>query len=287
MEQKSAIMLRVLMNRYHQGAPDVLLAGLPKDDAADVLAQNISSSDASKILQSPVDLLGEKIHYSWLVPVLETFSKPMQSFLISALPQQNAQALSHLMKRPLVPTQATSVREYLLSLLCQKFSKRSVMPIEFLPETSLTKLGTLNKAELIELIDYLGLFDLAEELRYIVDNVLVKSIYNCLSPKKQHFLRASLHKKEKLKAGKIGLMNWKGDRLQLERLLHRRGLLRFSYALAGQNKDFVWHIVHRLDVGRGHLIGKYYSSKEFPGVTAFLCQQVLNTLNFLNKTSSK
>jgi hypothetical protein len=85
----------------------------------------------------------------------------------------------------------------------------------------------------------------------------------------------------------MDLAGWKGDPGQLERLLHRRGLLRLSCALAGQPRDFVWHIVHRLDVGRGHLLGKYFSSKEIQGVTPFLIQQCLNTLNYLKKTSQQ
>jgi hypothetical protein len=285
MQRKSSIMLRVLMNRYHQGAPDALLAGLPKEGAKEVLEQDVQSSDALQVMLLPLNFLGDRIHYSWLVPAIETFSKQMQPVVISALPSHSSEPLSKLMKRPLLPPQARPVREFLLNILCQKFSDRPVLPVEFLPETPLMQLSTLNKSQLIELIDLLGLFDLAEELRHIVDKVLVKSIYSCLSAKQQQFLRICLHQKEKLKAGKIGLTNWKGDAAQLERLLHRRGLLRLSYALAGQHRDFVWHIVHRLDVGRGHLLEKYYSIKELPGVTAFLSQQILNTLNFLNKSS--
>lgn len=286
MQRKSAIMLRVMMNRYHQGAPSVFLEGLSKEDAQLVLDQEITSTDASQIIIRPNELLGGQIHYSWLQPVIETFSPSMQPLLISALPNEYSQPLTKLMNQPKLPKPMPLARNFLLLALCRKFSKRAVMPMQFLPETALSALITLTKSELLELIDYLGLYDLAEEIRHIVDKVLLNSIYACLSAKKQHYLRICLHQKEKLKAAaKIGLVNWKGDAAQLARLLHRRGLLRLSYALSGQPRDFVWHLAHRLDVGRGHILGKSYSDKEIPGVSPYLAQQVINTLNFLKRTN--
>lgn len=285
MQLKSAIMLRVLMNRYHQGSPASLLGGLSKEDADLVRDQNITSAEAAQILIRPNVLLGEQIHYSWLQPVIETFSPSMQPLLISALPLESSRALSKLMNMPELPKPTPLARQFLLLTLCRKFSKRAVMPMQFLPETTLSPLITLTKTELLELIDYLGIYDLAEEIKHIVDKVLLSSIYACLSAKKQHYLRICLHQKEKLKAAKMGLVNWKGDAAQLERLMHRRGLLRLSYALSGLSRDFVWHLAHRLDVGRGHILGKNYSDKEIPGVSAFLAQQIINTLNFLKRTN--
>ncbi len=284
MELKSAMMVRVLINRFHQGAPEGLLAGLPKADAENVLVHTISSPEAAQVMTQPSHFFKE-IHYSWLQPVIETFSSQLQPLLISALPQDSATALSKLMAHPLVKPASETSKEFLLSLIYRKFSVDIPLPIVFLPQTFATQLALLSKLQLIELIDFLGIYDLAEELRHIVDKVLLKAIYQCLSLKKQHFLRICLHQKEKLKAGKIGLVNWKGDCVQLGRLLHRRGLLRLSYALGGQTQDLIWHIVHRLDVGRGQIVMKNFSHKEVPGVTVYLSQQIVNTLNYLKKMS--
>ncbi len=284
MELKSAIMMRVLINRYHQGAPEALLKGLPKGEAEHVLAHTISSAEATQVMTKPSAFLKE-IHYSWLQPVLETFSPSLQQMLLSALPSDSAVPLSKLMQHPLLKPASEISKEFLLSALCRKFMEDAPLPVSFLPETFASRLAVLSKTQLIDLIDFLGIFDLAEELRHIVDKVLLKAIYKCLSMKKQHFLRICLHQKEKLKAAKIGLINWKGDEVQLGRLLHRRGLLRLGYALAGQSSDLMWHIIHRLDVGRGQIIKKNFSSKEVPGVTVFLSLQVVNTLNYLKKMS--
>lgn len=285
MQHKSAAMVRVLINHYHHGSPAALLEGLPEEDALQVLNQDVHSSDPSKVIMQPEVLLGEKVHYSWLEPVIESFNSSMQPILLSALPRETARSLGKLMGLPVLPPPFPPARRQLLLAICQKFCKQAILPVEFLPETTLTPLVNLSKADLLELIDYLGLYDLADEIRHIVDRVLLKKIYACLTPKKQLFLRNCLHQKEKLKASKIGLVNWKGDEAQLERLLHRRGLLRLSYALSGQAKDFVWHLIYRLDVGRGRLLSQYYSESEVPGISAFLAQQVVNTLNFLKRTS--
>ncbi len=284
MELKSAIMLRVLINRFHQGAPEALLKGLPAAEAEHVLVHTISLNEASQVMAKPSVFLKD-IHYSWLQPVLETFSFSLQPMLISALPAESAASLSRLMNCPLLKPASEVSKEFLLSSLCRKFMEKAPLPVSFLPETFASRLALMSKWQLIELIDFLGIYDLAEELRHIVDKVLLKAIYKCLSMKKQHFLRICLHQKEKLKAAKIGLINWKGDEVQLERLLHRRGLLRLSYALSGQSQDLMWHIIHRLDVGRGQIIKKNYSNKEVPGVTTFLSLQVLNTFNYLKKMS--
>lgn len=285
MQLKSAMMLRTLINRYHQGAPESLLKGLSPEESLDVQQKVTASSDVAAVMALMNDLEGERVHYSWLVPTIESFSSLMQPLLISALPKTQAVAICKLMEKLDLPPPSPPVKKFLLGLLYRKFDHRSILPLTFLPKSNLDPLTTLNKNQMIELIDFLGLYDLAEEIKHIVEKVKLKSIYACLSPKQQVFLKICLHQKEKLKAERMDLSNWKGDSAQLERVLHRRGILRLSYALAGQPRDFVWHIIHRLDVGRGRLLGKYFSSKEIQGVTQLLIQQSLNTLNYLKKAS--
>jgi len=66
--------------------------------------------------------------------------------------------------------------------------------------------------------------------------------------------------------------------------LHRRGIMRLGYALSGQHPDFIWHLSHRLDIGRGRLLKKNNFKNEIAGVTMPLQQQVANIINFINKT---
>ena len=125
------------------------------------------------------------------------------------------------------------------------------------------------------------MYDLAEGIRHIVDRKKLKAIYLCLSHREQAFLRICLHKKEKLAAPKLDIDKWDGSREMLHRVLHRRGMLRLGKALSGQERHFVWHLVHLLDTGRGNIILQYYAEQPVAGVTPLLIQQVVSVINFI------
>jgi hypothetical protein len=213
--------------------------------------------------------------------------KPFCSLLISSLPNESAEILSSMTSSPLVEEPSPVIQNFLFALLYEKLNFSSVKPAAFLAETTLTPLLSLSKPELIELIYYLGIYDLAQELRQIVDKSIIRNVNNALSIKKQRFLKICMHQKEKISVAKLGLMNWKGDGSQLTRVLHRRGLLRLGGALSGQHPDFIWYIVHRLDSGRGNILEKSYSKKEIPVASSALVLQVLGAINFIKKMGEK
>ncbi len=287
MTPKCEMFLRVLMNKYHQAAPEALLSGLPPEQAQAVLNVDNNSQDVSQAVIQSKEIV-KHIHYSWLVPIIEGLSPQMQPLFLSSLPSVSSQQLSKILKKPLHSTPLSpAVRLFLVNQLYAKIKPIDVLPVSYLPQTSMTVLLNYKKLELVELIDFLGLYDLAEEIRHIVDKRYLKAIYNGLSIKKQHFLRICLHHKEKLLPPRLGLEKWKGDSRELEKLLHQRGLIRLGKALAGQHPDLVWHLSHRLDTGRGRLIQKYYAKEEIPGITQALIQEILNLLNFFRKMSEK
>ncbi|MBA2728569.1 MAG: hypothetical protein H0U49_10415 [Parachlamydiaceae bacterium] len=203
------------------------------------------------------------------------------------MPKESAEILSTMTSSPLVEEPAPAVQNFLFSLLFDKLKFSSVQPAAFLAETALTPLLGLSKSQLIELIDYLGIYDLAQELRQIVDKSVIKNVNNALSVKKQRFLKICMHQKEKISVAKLGLINWQGDGPQLVRVLHRRGLLRLGGALSGQDPDFIWYIIHRLDSGRGNIVEKSYSKKEIPLTSSSLVMQVLGAINFIKKMGEK
>ncbi|MBA2728341.1 MAG: hypothetical protein H0U49_09245, partial [Parachlamydiaceae bacterium] len=49
--------MRVLMNRFHHGAPDSLLAALPKDDAKAVNALEVTSQEPAQVVVYPSEFL--------------------------------------------------------------------------------------------------------------------------------------------------------------------------------------------------------------------------------------
>jgi hypothetical protein len=286
MQAKKWVMLRVLLNRYHPGAAQGFLKGIPQQNMQAILGLDIDSQEPAAAFISPEDKI-KKIHYSWLYPSLKKMPMELQPLILKLLPQHHAARLSKLLNVAIPAVEpAGSGKNFLLNLFSQQIPDEEVLPIAYLPPTPFTPLLSFSKHDLVELIDLLGIFDLGEEIRYVVDKNTLKNLYGCLGPKKQQFLRICLHQKEKVIAPRLKLEKWHGACDQLLLQLHQRGLVRLSKALCGQNPSFMWHLTHTLDSGRGKIISKNFKTEEIPGITRALTLQVINTINFLTKKSS-
>ena len=285
MQAKGWLFLKVLLNRFHEGSPDVTLKALPQEDQSQAAGITTQISEISPAFESPSYLL-KNIHYTWLLPVFQKIPAGLHALILTSLPEPHMSKLGKFLKMsPLKNPLVEPIKQFFINIFYDKFKDPEVLPVSFLPDSPLKILTEISKDDLVELIDFLGIYDLTEEIRHIIDKKSLKTLYLCLTPKKQQFLRICLHQKEKLITPKLELDNWKGDRQTLENVLHRRGLYRLGKALSGQHPHLFWHIIHKLDTGRGAILSKYFSQEEIPGVTPALTQQVLNILNFLKKKS--
>lgn len=276
MDKRSCMMLRVFINRYNSEAGNNLLKFLPQEQAQAVMNQDIRSADLSPILKQPHQSLA-RIHYSWLQPALKQFPESLRLTFLSALTPEQIAGLK--VTSPIILSDVAKV--FILNQIYHQLNIGDHLPIEYLPETELTLLTKWKKSQLTELADFLGLYDLATEVRYIVNRNYLKNIYDCLTPKQTYYLKMCLHQKEQLVSPKLGIDPTKQDCSQLKQLIHRRGLIRLGRALCGQHTDLVWHIAHTLDMNRGTFLLKEYQPKELPKITQILKQQVLGLVNFL------
>lgn len=287
MKSKEPIFLKVLLNKYHPGQEGAFLKSLPKEEAEQVAKQPQTSNNPSDIFTWP-EFLISRTHYSWLAPILQNMPPSLQPSILSALPENTIQGLQKLTElTPQSATLSTPAKSFLIQQLYRKWSPVEAVPVEFLTKTSLSPILNLNKRELVQLIDFLGLYDLVDSIRHIVDKKYLKAIYVALTPEKQEFVRSLLHKKEKVTSPKIEFSKWDSQADSLNDMLHKRGLVRFTKALCGQDPDFLWHITHILDTGRGKTISQNVAEKEIPGVTPLLIQQVLNIMNFIKQKSAE
>jgi hypothetical protein len=276
MDKRGWMILRVLINRYNPKAGNALLKFLPAEDSKAVMSQDIRSTDLAPILQKPQRSLA-KIHYSWIQPVLQKFPESLQPSVMAALASERIVGL----KIPSPIPISDMAKTFIFNQIYQQLKISEHFPIEYLPESELSLLAKWSKAQLMNLADFLGLYDLAAEVSKIVNRNYLKNIYTCLSPKQFHYLKVCLHQKEQLISPKLGIDPTKQDCTELKQVMHRRGLIRLGKALCGQHPDLVWHIAHTLDTGRGNLLFKEYQPEEIPKVTRILKQQVLNLVNFL------
>lgn len=286
MNDKSQVFLRVLLNRFHRTNPAALLKSLPEKEYTEIQALDLSSNDFSPAFAKPSELIS-KIHYSWLLPAIKRFPNPVQESLLAALPDSASaklkSSLGVLSKQSI--SMGQPIREFLIHKIYSQIKPSTVLPIQYLPSSPLSFLLVMSKPKLVEMIDFMGLYDLAEGLRYIIDKNRLKKLLDCLSPGKRQFLRDCMRQKEKIAATRLSLTNWDGSCEKLNEILHRRGLLRLSKAICGQHPDFIWHLTHRLDSGRGEFLKKHYTAETTVGITPALVQQLLNVDNFLNPKS--
>lgn len=287
MQGIGALMLRVLINRFHHGRPEPSLKCLPNQLANQVLHLETRSVDTSPFFEA-YGSVTEKIHYSWLIPAIKKFPEKLQEAVISVLSKQHQASLRRdfpMFKRAVVLPK--SIKRYFLELIYIEVKPLGVVLPQFLPETELSRLTSKSKNELVDIIDFLGLFDLAETIRQIVDKKQLKRIYGLLTPMQTSFIGQTLQAKPRLVAPPLPIANWSGEKKEFEQLVHRRGLARFAKALSGQHPDFIWYIAHILDKGRGNIVMKSWSENETPNVTPILIQQLETVEAFLAQENIK
>jgi len=283
MRSKTNYMIKVLINRYHNTAEDALLKAMHPEDAQEISHVPTQSTNLSIATRQPLELL-ENIHYSWIATTLREIETGKRTLLLSALPDSQKQKVSQLLKQKTISfTQAAVFRNFLLKDLWNRLKLSEDIPLDWTKETLLSCLTHFSKNELVELIDFLGIHDLAEEVRQTVDRKSLKGLYRALSPRKQQFLRVCLQQKDKIVGSRLQFSKSDPDPEEIERTLHRRGIIRLAKALSGQPKELVNHIVYTLDTGRGTLLSQAVLPDEIKGVTPLLAQHVLNLIQFLKR----
>lgn len=281
MKLKSCVFLKVLLSHYHQGINAALLSSLPQEESAMVLNQHIQNPNPKISLRSPEDIL-KPIHYSWLAPLIQQLPASLQSTAVGSLSPEQMTGLQQMLHITEPLHAVTSIaKTYLARMVCNKAIDSDLLPIEYLPPSEMKALAQCSKKQLVDLIDFLGLYDLADEVRRMLNTAKLKNIYLCLTPKELQFLRMCLHQKEKLVIPQMGLEQWNGEQKELHKLIHQKGLFRLGKALCGEHPDLFWHITHVLDTGRAAVINNYYEAAPVAGVTSILQSQAVNVLNFL------
>ncbi len=273
------MVLKAHLNEQPPGVREALLRFLPKSEQT-YLAELPDIQENKTSLFSPL----EKVHWSWFLPTLKAFSEREQLLFLSVLdPHAREQLRASLSLKgndeELTEMAKAFLREQLLHSLVGLESQ--ILPIEYLPDSSLNRLLNLTKKELIRLIDFLALYDLAYEVRQIVETKILKKIYSLLSEEQKNLLRQITIYKESNALPRLGIEKWEGAEESLKIMLHRRGLTRLSLALAGQDHDLTWMICHQLDIGRGGTLFKLCAREKKSAAGDAAERQIEELLNLL------
>lgn len=279
MNPKQALIIKVLHNAYHSGEPDGFFDVFPEEDAQEVKKLEVTSTNLSPFLAQPAEKIGF-IHPSWLLPVLAEMPEEAQKVVVAALPKHQSRYLIEQLKiKPLEQQLSEPVKGYLLKSFVQRVpGAPDVLDGNFLPQSPLAQLIHWKREEIIELSKYLGLIDLANEIRSVIDKRKLQKVYDCLTHREQNYLKQAMLQKEKIATVSLGIDRWGGDCEKLRTVIQSRGLIRLATALSGEHPDLIWQISHILDKARGLILVKHVSAQPIRHSTAMATQQVLGLM---------
>jgi hypothetical protein len=219
----------------------------------------------------------EVIHFSWLSQTLKNYSPTAQALFLAVLPASQREDTKKMLSITFEEKSvAPFLRPFLLDYLRTTVQEPYLVSFHNLPDSPLNVLLQIERKELIHLADLLGLYDLAADLRQVVDKGLLGKIYKALNTQQLHFLHYCSKQPLKWVSAKLGLQAWDGSKKQLNHLLHFRGLVRIAKAIYPENTHFKWHLLHRLDTGRAKVIQKELYNKQDPALYSYFRNQVLH-----------
>jgi len=226
----------------------------------------------------------EKIHYSWLITFLEPLPQKDKECVLSSLNEMQAKRLkAHFkIKEKSLPIKKEA-KNYLIETIYKHLisDQREFLPIEFLPDNPLNALVNLSKKLLQTLVDYLGLQDLAIDLKHVVKSEQITKIQTILSQSEQKYLKKQMKIKGPIIFSRLNLDGWNGNGEKLRGILHHRGFNRLAKALFGSHPALLWHICHRLDTGRAKILRKFFTDVKNETMHASLINQTLELVEYL------
>lgn len=274
MNPKALAMLRGLLDK--SGHSSELLPFLSKNQK-DELQNSPPISEFNPRSLLSLEEWAAPIHFSWFSQILSEYSTREQALFLSVLPPLQVQGVREMLHLNF-PEQATSplVRPFIMNVLRKTMQEHDLLSEQQLPPSPLNGLLQIDRRNLVHIIDFLGLYDLAADLRQVVDKELLGKIYKALNSQQLHFLHYCSKQPIKWVSAKLGLHAWDGTKKQLNHLLHYRGLIRISKAMHQEDLSFRWHLLHRLDTGRAKIIQKELYQKQDPALVTYFKNQVLH-----------
>ncbi|MCH9630960.1 MAG: hypothetical protein S4CHLAM37_09710 [Chlamydiia bacterium] len=217
------------------------------------------------------------IHYSWLTPLLEKMYDEDRYLFISVLSEKQQEKLyKYFDLTKDVDTLSDIGKEYISSKLYHYFVKKhqNIIPIECLPDDPLNDLLDLTRNELLHLVDHLSMHDLSIEMKTMIDASHFMKIESLLTFEQKQYLRKLGKSIEPIAFKPIGLNHWDGDEKLLKKILHQRGLNRLSKALSASHISLLWHLSHKLDMGRASIVKTLFKELKNKKAQQILVSQV-------------
>jgi len=285
MERIEWLVCRAFIDKQTRETKEAILSVLSPEQKKKILALPPAASDLSLGFDK-VKYLLTRSHYSWFAPFLRTLSENEISLFLAAFPEKKAEALGKLLlfSSPLFPLTRIG-QNFLQKKLAASLLKHipNLPPPEALPQSPLNSLLELESETLELLVDFLGLYDLAAEMRLIIDKVTVKKIGAALSPEKALFFSNFVNRLEPSPFKRMELASWNGKTEDLLLLITKSGLNRLAKALYAEDPGLFEYIKLRMSTDKATLFSSFYKEAEPRKAYNLLKRQIPEVLTFFKK----
>lgn len=272
MDLKGQAFLKALL--ASSGRASELLHFLPPELVAAVQALSAIAAPRAPAFQA---FSVAAIHYSWFAACVKPYPQEMQRLLLGCLGESQARAAGKMVSltEPAVKLSGW-LSPFFLYMLHQELEQEPIIPQEFLAEGPLNALLRLSRKQLMKIIDLLGLYDLAADMRQIINKELLYKIQKALSEQDRQFLSYCSRQPMRWIPPKLPFASWDGSARQLNHWLHHRGLIRCAKAIVRESESFKWHLLHRLDRGRAQVMRKEFYQSQIDSLIPYFKNQLLH-----------
>jgi hypothetical protein len=222
------------------------------------------------------------IHYSWFLPFFDRLKDSDKYFFVSALNEHQKASIMKFYDLTRLPKELSPIaKNYILQILYSYLNKdnHKIIPKNCLPEDPLNNLLNLTREQLLTLVDYLSMHDLSLELKTMISATHLNNIENLLPIHQRQYLKILSQKIEPISFRPMGLSHWDGNESQFRKILHQRGLNRLSKALTASHHSLLWHLSHKLDIGRASIVKTLYKEIKNKKAQRVLVTQVCDIID--------
>lgn len=237
-------------------------------------------------LDNPQEIF-HRIHYSWFI---EALKKLPQNILESCLSlfsprQQRGLYKLKLFKKPNKSTQCC-LKGFYIQYLLKTIGYDTLCPRCILPPSENQFFLNFSKDQLIVLIQHLGILELANISKKVVDKKIIKQIEKMLTQSQKKLYNLAKMSSEPKAASVRDISKVIADKKTFAVFIEKRGIERFARGIVLEHPYFIWHIAHLLDKGRGEEL--LIKSRRFmPNpYTPFFTKQILEVAQTLEAKES-
>lgn len=213
-----------------------------------------------------IDLL-QKIDLSHFEIIYDSFSKKDILFIYNTLKKEQNSLLTSFIKQD-------SLNRLLKINPC--------MPYKYLPVFRGSSILFLDSNQVRQLILLLGMYDLKQALKTLIDQTILFQIDKSLSELQKFFLKELAKEKDKVAFKRLPLESWDLQKNSLEGLIYLRGLNRFSKAYSELDFFIRNELILRLPLKDKQQFMNL-STKVEPSIKEALCEEIEHTIAFMKK----